>query len=497
MPAPSFVSGELAELASAAACIAWHAGRTPRAVAVVEGGASVTHEDLAADLVRTVWCLERLGVRPDMVVGVEHPRAYSHLLLILACSVIGARTMSLIAGELLTSPGLLAQCDMLLAGSNPASEYRAKAQTIAVDFPRGLAMAPVTLDCLRRLNRAIPPDEVVRITKSSGTTGSPKTMAITHAVMQRIIRQTIGHVLSDLIVRPSFLCLYSLGVRAAYSRVFGTLMHGGTVHFAGNEVGEFIAAGSVNYALFIVGDMQRVLQQLPTPPPGHVLEIELIGGPVSPQLRKDLRARLNARVIVKYSSNETNRVSIIGDNNVGILCPGVAVRIVDDRGDEVPFGVSGLVRIKTQTMAAGYNNDPVASARCFVDGWYHSSDIGYMPEAGKLVILGRADDVLNIGGLKIAPFEIEDKIKRIEGVSDSAVLHVLDADGHDVLLVALEIAGGGSPPNLAQRLAPILSQYMRPCEFLVLRQFPRTETGKTKRQELKAIFRQQQARAFA
>ena len=49
MPAPSFVSGELAELASLAACIAWHAARMPRAVAVVEGGASVTHEDLAAD----------------------------------------------------------------------------------------------------------------------------------------------------------------------------------------------------------------------------------------------------------------------------------------------------------------------------------------------------------------------------------------------------------------------------------------------------------------
>jgi acyl-coenzyme A synthetase/AMP-(fatty) acid ligase len=471
----------------------------PRAVAVVEGGASVTHEDLAADLVRTVWCLERLGVRPDMVVGAEHPRAYCHLLLILACSVIGARTMSLTAGELLASPSLLAQCDMLLAGSNLASEYRAKAQTIAVDFPRGLAMAPVAVDCLQRLYRAIPPDEVVRITKSSGTTGSPKTMAITHAVMQRIIRHTIGHVLPDLTVRPSFLCLYSLGVRAAYSRVFGTLMHGGTVHFAAdmNEVSELIAAGSVNYALFVVGDMQRVLQLLPTPPLGHVLEIELIGGPVSLKLRKDVRERLNARVTVKYSSNETNRVSIIGDDDVGILCPGVAVRIVDDRGDEVPFGVTGLVRIKTQTMAAGYNNDPVANARCFVDGWYHSSDIGYMPEAGKLVILGRADDVLNIGGLKIAPFEIEDQIKRIEGLSDSAVLHVSDAYGHDVLLVALEIAGGDSPPNLPQRLAPILSQYMRPCEFLVLRQFPRTETGKTKRQELKAIFRQQQARAFA
>ena len=281
------MSGELAELASVAACIAWHGGRMPRAVAVVEGGASVTHEDLAADLVRTVWYLERVGVRPDMVVGVEHPRAYSHLLLILACSVIGARTMSLTAGELLASPGLLAQCDMLLAGSNPTSEHRAKAQTIAVDFPRGLAMAPVTLDCLRRLDRAIPPNEVVRITKSSGSYRKPKddgNHACCHATnyppddRSRAIGPDSTSELSLFIF---------VGWRARpYSRVFGTLMHGGTVHFAvdNEEVGELIAAGRVSITRCLSsGTCSGFYSSYRTPPPGHVLEIELIGGPVSLQ----------------------------------------------------------------------------------------------------------------------------------------------------------------------------------------------------------------------
>lgn len=474
---------------SVPACIAWHAQRTPLAVALAEDDASVTYHDLAADVIRTIWQLERYGIRSGLVLGIEHPRAYAHLLVILACSVIGVTTVSLAAADLTIGRDVLAQCDMVLATSAVPAGCHANVATIAADYPRALSQLRVRADDLDLLCRPIAANAIARITRSSGTTGKPKTMAISHDVMQRIIGQTIEHAVSGLASRPQFLCLYTLGVRAAYSRVLGTLMLGGAVHFAKDDVAlRLIAMGGVNHALFIVGDMGHLLPLLPSPPAHHVMSVELIGGAVSARLRQSVRKRLNAHVIVKYSSNETNRVSLIDDDNVGRLFPGVEVRITDDVGRDVPFGQTGLIRIKTQTMASGYNNDPVASAACFVDGWFRSNDIGYMPAPGKLVVLGRADDVLNIGGLKIAPCEIEDQIKRIDGLSDAVVLGGTDADGTDVLLVALELIGDRPSSHLPRSIAPILSPYARPCEFIAMGRFPRTEAGKVKRQQIRAMF---------
>lgn len=157
-------------------------------------------------------------------------------------------------------------------------------------------------------------------------------------------------------------------------------------------------------------------------------------------------------------SNETNRVSIVGDDNVGVLCPGVEVKMVDPAGRELPLGSTGLIRIRSDALVPGYNNDLVATASRFVDGWFHNSDLGTMPDAGKLVVLGRADDVLVVGGQKIAPLEIEDRIKRLDGLSDAPLFGIDDADGRGVLAVAMERAADQPPPDLAQQLAAILAR---------------------------------------
>ena len=77
-------------LSRTAQCIARHARVTPQTVAIVEAGVHVTHAGLAADLARYVQALERIPVRPGMVVGVETMNRYLHLQLLLACEVIGA-----------------------------------------------------------------------------------------------------------------------------------------------------------------------------------------------------------------------------------------------------------------------------------------------------------------------------------------------------------------------------------------------------------------------
>src|SRR3954449_5887221 len=137
-----------------------------------------------------------------------------------------------------------------------------------------------------------------------------------------------------------------------------------------------------------------------------------------------LRERLGAVVQVTYSSNETNTVCFVDNGNVGTLIDGAEVRIVDHAGETLTQGQTGLVQVKTQTMAKAYWNDPARTAAAFVDGWYRTSDTGYIPEPGKLVVLGRADDMLNIGGVKVPPAPLEDAVKAIPGVIDAVLLNV-------------------------------------------------------------------------
>ncbi|MBS0642193.1 MAG: AMP-binding protein, partial [Proteobacteria bacterium] len=201
-----------------------------------------------------------------------------------------------------------------------------------------------------------------------------------------------------------------------------------------------------------------------------------------------VRERIGAHVMASYASNETNRISVVGDDDVGTLVPGATVRIVDDAGAELPIGSIGVIQAKTSTMVDGYYNDPEATRAAFVDGWYHTNDAGMIPQPGKLIVLGRADDMLNIGGIKIAPHAIEDELKTIGGIADAALVAVTSPTEAGELVVALEIAGGGLSRAAEAAARRIVGRYLRHYHLLPLTSFPRTENGKLRRQEIEAAF---------
>jgi acyl-coenzyme A synthetase/AMP-(fatty) acid ligase len=474
--------------------LAWHARRTPHATAIVEDGSQKSYHDLATDLVRCVWALAELPVRPGMLIGVETSQRYLHLLLLLACEVIGARTVSLIARELSVDDALAQQSDVLLTDSEPWPHLLTKRTKVDAAWLQDRGATRVGTADLAILDRHVPPEQPIRIVKSSGTTGRPKTMQMSYARQQLIVARNMDGVAEDAAWRPTFLCLYNLAMRACHLRVLGTLQHGGTVYFAREEdVPVLIAGRAVNYALFVVADAERMSRREAKAPRGHLLQAEVIGAAVNGRLRRQIAEGMNVRVIHKYSSNETNRIAMIGEDGVGVLCRGAEARIVDQSGHDLPFGQTGMVRVKTETMLDGYYNEPELTAAAFIDGWYQTNDIGFMPGPGRLVVLGRADDLLNIGGIKIVPGPLEDEIRQIDGITDAAVMQIDSPMGLGTLLVAVELASDQTPSELAVRISDIVSRYTRTCEIMPLPWFPRTESGKVKRQEIKAAFRRREA----
>jgi acyl-coenzyme A synthetase/AMP-(fatty) acid ligase len=488
------------ELASTSQYIAWHARRTPDAPAVAEGDLVVSYRGLAEDIVRCVAALEAFGVVPDTLVCVEHQRRYAHLVLLLACEVIGAATISLTVGELAAGDDVLRHSDFVLSGSNLAEATHPKIITIPADWFSGRSAGPPGrasfVADLTVLERAVVPNRPVRIARTSGTTGAPKAIVQTFAVQQLRIVRTIEFFPPDLPPRPNMLCMYHLATGPIHRRVLTHLQLGGTVLFAlARHAWPLIAAGAVHSAAFAVGDIERSIRHATPPPDGHPLHVMLFGAAVSPALRRQVRERLRATLDNSYASNETNLVAMMDDDNVGTLGPGVEVRIVDEKEGERPYGVAGLIRIRCDYMFNGYLNDPQLTAAAFVDGWYVSGDAGMMPAAGKLVVLGRADDMLNIGGVKVPPVPIEARIKEIDGVSDAAVLSIANENGVESLVVVVETSTDTLTEDLRRRVGAIVMRFVGVFTIVPMRTFPRTESGKVRRPEIEAEYHRHRAGA--
>jgi acyl-coenzyme A synthetase/AMP-(fatty) acid ligase len=255
------------------------------------------------------------------------------------------------------------------------------------------------------------------------------------------------------------------------------------------QASPLIGAGAVNYTIFSVGDLERFVEDAVAAPPGRPARLEVFGARLNADLRHRAHDQVNVNVTSFYSTNETSPIAVMNDDNVGDLCDGVEVRIVDATGREAPHGEAGTIQVRGVTSVDGYWNDSVMTAACFFDGWYQTSDTGLMPAPGKVVVLGRADGMLNIGGVKIPPDPIEAEVKAIEGVSDAVVMTVTSPNDVDALVVAVETAGRPTPPGLERRVGTIINRYVGVFTVMPWPAFPRTDSGKPKRQELEDAFR--------
>jgi acyl-coenzyme A synthetase/AMP-(fatty) acid ligase len=482
-------------LSSTSRYVAWYARHTPETVAIVDSGSPVNWRNLAMGVIRCIMALKELGVGTGALVGLRMSERYPQLLLMLACEVAGATATSLTMDDLVNGGDIVRHCDFIFADGAPDSVRPAtlpgKLIAVTPDWVARLLAAPVHSGLLAILDREIPPEQIARIVRTSGTTGRPKAMPMTHATQQLRVVRTIDRVAGDILPNPRFLCLYGLAVGSVYVRVLGVLQHGGTVFFTvGEAVDSLIASGAVNYATFTLGDIERTVRHFGPASRRYKLHIEVFGATVAAPLRRQIRDRLNAQITNKYSANETNPIAVIGDDNVGTLYPGVEVRIIGPDGADAATGEPGLIRVRTETMVHGYFNDQALTEACFIDGWYQTSDIGAMPAPGRLVLLGRSDDMLNIGGVKVAPSPLEARLKQIKGVSDAVVMSITNANEVGILLAAAETGGASLTEDVARPMGAVLAEYRLPFEIMPMWVFPRTETGKIKRHEIEATYRQ-------
>ncbi|MFD8897541.1 AMP-binding protein [Streptomyces ardesiacus] len=176
-------------------------------------------------------------------------------------------------------------------------------------------------------------------------------------------------------------------------------------------------------------------------------------------------------------------------DTLGVPVPGVIATVRAADGTPVADGQDGRLHIASPTVALGYIGRPEAAARTFADGGAYTGDVVRRAPDGAFTYLCRADDLLNLGGYKVAPSEIESVIRSVDGVQDCVVVGGHDADGLEQA-VAYLVGRPGSDEAVVRRAVTTairggLASYKRPARLEFLDELPTTSTGKVAAFELR------------
>jgi acyl carrier protein len=174
---------------------------------------------------------------------------------------------------------------------------------------------------------------------------------------------------------------------------------------------------------------------------------------------------------------------------VGVAVPGTTATVRDENGEPVRDGKPGRLHIAGPTVALGYIGRPDAAALTFADGGAYTGDLVRRDADGVFEYLCRADDILNLGGYKVAPAEIETVIRGTEGVRECAVVGGADEHGLEQA-VAYVVPAAGSVEDevrraIRSRLRTELAAFKRPARLEFLDTLPVTTTGKVAKYKLR------------
>jgi O-succinylbenzoic acid--CoA ligase len=201
----------------------------------------------------------------------------------------------------------------------------------------------------------------------------------------------------------------------------------------------------------------------------------LVGGAALPQALRHRAEDAGANVIETYGLTETCG-GVVYD---GRPLPGTTVRIVSETHG---------IEIDGPTLMRGYRLDPAATQAAFTDdGWLRPGDAGWLDDDGRLHVLGRLDDLINSGGEKVWPQEVEIALATHPGVAEVVVAGRPDPEWGQRVVAFVVPTDRDAPPSLAElrdHAAGTIARFKAPHELVVVERFPRTSSGKVVRAAL-------------
>ena len=346
-------------------------------------------------------------------------------------------------------------------------------------------------------------DEVADVLFTTGTTGAPKGVALSYAniaAAARNINEFIGNTANDveLLALP---VSHSFGL----GRVKCVLAKGGTLvmlgtfasmkKFFGNmEKFHCTGFGMVPASWGYIKKMSgRKIGQF-----ADQLKYIEIGSSFMPKEDKELLMELlpNTRICMHYGSTEASRSAFMEFHDckddlmtAGHASPNCDIKIFSPEGRELPYGEEGEVCVKGEHVTCSYwNESPERFAHDFYGEYFRTGDCGVQDERGYIYLRSRIKEMINVGGKKVSPMEVEDVLNTIPGIRESACVAMHDPDGvMGELVKAFIVCSDDSLTDAAiiEALRPKLEVYKLPAAIERISEIPKTASGKVQRLKLK------------
>lgn len=480
-------------------------GSQPNAISLVRNDQQITYEQLCQSVERYAYRLQLLGVKPGQPVVLVLDNTISFVITLYALWYLGAVVVALNyqsrAHEILRIKQLT-RATLVLVEDLPMHrrQFNITGGNLAESDSNSKIMLISNSMFNRWSNETGQPviyqssaDDLAQIIFTSGTTGNPKGVQLTHDNLWHnsiSIVEYLALTQDDRVyqVLPFY---YSYGNSVLHTH----LLAGGSVHIG----------HSMQYPQLVVDDLclesitgfsgvpstfilllaqSKIEKQRP-----KLRYLTQAGGPMTLTLQKKLKNIFpDSLLFVMYGQTEASaRLSYVPPDRLeekmesaGIAIPGVELAIFDGSGNACASGVEGEVVARGPNIMKGYWNNPKATSEVIKNGWLHTSDLGYMDDEGFIFLKGRKSHMIKSGAHRIHPGEIEEVIAQIPFIVESAVIGISDP----MLGEAIQVYLVAKKEELQDDIAVLkhcrqqLPLYKLPKHLVWVNQLPKTASGK-------------------
>ncbi len=471
--------------------ICYNSKAAPRHEAIIAEDGTVTYAQLWNYITAVAALLKRTGICKGDRVIIEASHTVEYVCCVYGCNLAGAvdvpvekNVPSDRASEIAQTVG----AKLKLLGKNPLAVLGTTLESLCPSVVEDISFPD--------------PDALSEILFTTGTTGKSKGVMISNQGQMNIVETANESMawLKDI----RWLVPTPMNHTAGIRRTHFVMVKGGIVilvdgmrdlkkMFAAitecKANGLYLPPAAIHTILLLAPKALASLNQQ--------LDIVISSSSAFPDTDKEKMCRLlpNVSLVNRYGSSEVAAVSSLDYNAnkgkigcVGKISSGTTILFYDEHHNEMRATKDnpGIIAIKSKTIMMGYWNDPELTANTISNGMLVTSDLGYIGDDGFLYITGRSGDVINIGGLKVAPTEVEDVALGLPMIADCACVPYDDRLLGKMIRLYVCLKDGYSfdQNEIVRLLSEKLETYKIPRKIEQIATIPRTYNGKIDRKKL-------------
>ncbi len=472
--------------------------RHPDKIAIVAGKDIVSYRDLRSKIFSAASLLSKFGIEQGDRVVLSASHSPSFVYGYFATHLLGA--IAVPVDPLIP----VSRMHYIIGSVEPKVIFTLKNCIIDGHVAREIG----ELDTFEEARNVYPhprPEDVSDILFTTGTSGNPKGVVLTHHNITHAannINAFIRNGEDDREVVPLPLS-HSFGL----GRLRCTMAAGGTIiltegfTYPGKifQAMEFWKATGFSFVPAALAFLFRLSGDEIGKFSNQLRYIEIGSAPMQPQNKLRLMNLLpKTRICMHYGLTEASRSTFIEFHedrdklhSIGKASPRVEVKVFDEHLRELPSNKSGRIFVRGKMVMKGYWRDEDLTKSAFHDGWLNTGDIGFRDADGYFYLVGREGDIINVGGLKVSPVEVEDALLLHEGIENCGCIAIPDPGGITGEAVKAYLVAKNfsypkpAPDELIDFLKGKLEPYKIPVAFEWVESLPQTASGKIRRDLLR------------